>query len=386
LNSASVQWLKYKGTKNLASLAAANDSLRASLEQAQSMGSVVENIDDHNCYPRLRVEDVTLQTAMVASLKKIEKTATDVHASQTKRLNAHIKQLDSRLNAQKDLLEKRLTAVDERAQSSFDLIENIRTRILNELTGEEGELKKRTTSMESELKVLLDGVKKYHDEKTGEVDSLLQEINVTSERLALLTQDKAASTMIEEFKSAAKEADTSAKWWTFAFLVFGVSAAIGFGYLIQAVPVPDVSSGDMGWVTIFGRLSLTATVAYLLGYSGIQATRQRNAKLYFNRMAIEMVSLDAYLSPYEPETALKIKGELMKAYFGKVTAPGYQAEGTLPSLDIVKHVTDAIAARSKDSKDDAKKDDAKGDNSVDIAMQLTAKSAPTNEEKSTPGS
>lgn len=354
----------------------ANQALQAAINHAMWAGITIKGLDNEDLYPQLEAQYLDHHRNAELNLKNLNnRVETSINES-TQRLDASIQELDAHFDTQATDLEFKINDLTTKAEESFKFVGNIKTRIVNELTHEQGELKAKTTEMEEELRTKLDDAHTYFDEKKEAVDTLLEKIEVTSEQLSQLAQAEASSTMVEQFKEASADARSSARWWTFALFLFGCVGVYSFFHLIKKVPTPDAVVGDMGWVTIFSRLSLTATLAYLLGYSGLQATRQRNAKLYFDRMAIEMVSLDAYLSPYDPDTALKIKGDLMEAYFGKVTAPGYQAEGSLPSLDIAKHIAEALAAKAKGAAENAKKDDAKGESNVDLALQLSAKSTP----------
>lgn len=381
LDHSQQNWTAYQNDGLAKAYYEACAQLRNSLLYAKNAGIHVERIIDETSYPPLENPTDPAKLELSIAVQHMKKQIEDSLESVRATLTTETDKLSKNVKARTEDISLVATAAQNKASEAFNMAEHIETKVINDLLSEEGALKQKTKKLEQEVETILSNVKNYQEEKLTEIEALLEKSGKTERQLARLTQKEAADAMTNQFKHAAVEAGESAINWTGAFFIVGGIAVGCIIWLINNPPTVALT-GEMGWLAIFGRLSLTAAMAYMLGYSGLQATRQRNAKLYFRRMGIEMIALDAYLSPYDDETALGIKSELMKAYFGKVDAPGYQKEGDLPSIDILGRVTEVIARRKakeapKDEEDKtgaealAKKLLEKGGvDAVDLALKL----------------
>lgn len=236
---------------------------------------------------------------------------------------------------------------------------NLETDIIKRLTSEDSELVESKNNFLKKLEEHLNTISKKQNIALAKIkqdqedsDRLLDTIKQDLLALQELQQNNATDVMSGEFSKAAERAYESSSRWSIAFFTLGI---ITVGYLIAS----QLLAADAAFsiTNLLGKLSTVAICVTLIVYSAKRSTLYRDHATYFERMGIEMKSLDAYLAPYDRETKLQIKAEMLASYFGKIASPQVELD-TLTEVktplallgDVAKVSSNNLAnSRSKNS-------------------------------------
>lgn len=365
LHASCISWAQYLDSYHLTLRYAAANNLYSAFSAAERLGSTINISPYLGEYPPLGgVESeqmIEIDVLRSSVQRRLDEIADDVH----QKAIDHQSRMEDSLRIEQEKLQHELSTLAERVATKFAETDVIRDSVVRQLMADDSELKKQAKETHEALLELLRLAQEKFDEHESRGNAMIDGLEWSNERLAVLAQKEGRDELVRGFKEASEASEKEAEKWSNRLALFGGISLLYFGSVVlygegvfAAFIGPEFHPPAVGeqiqWTKILSRFSLTALAAYLLVYTGRQAIRNKNEHLYFKRMAIEFPALDAYLSPYPEPDRLEIRSHLLPKYFGNVSnEPTSEELAPLPDPSGQK-VLETTAQNIKDTINKAK--------------------------------